>query len=493
MKCEMGTGMKIKTGLLMLTILLQGCISDFEEKYDSERQVQEHFKNTTTQDESKAKPYIKYDGAFIGQKVDYSVEQQRIMGKHVKISSYEPATLSVIMDAVSAQTGISYRINDTALGGKSGSTSGDSSWDVARSVKFDGTFEEFIDYIASLYDVSPKLDNHNVLKVNVFETYVIKLDFYGENNKTETTLDLSGNEATSNGGLTGKTETKFESSFWDDVEDMAKNYISSGNYNIFKDSSILMVNSRPSEYEALNRSLEKYKADNSRQFIVTYKIFTLDKSKVKELTAGLNFNFNDAHNTMKISSSLLDSLTGGITAGWKNSHVDISGGLDALYKLTGDRSLQSGSFITRNNMAVPLNMTKSQNYVSSRTRTVDDNGEVNVEVETSAIITGTSFIITPRVLSDGRIEVVSGFTKRYLEGIETYDDVQLPNVSTTESFNSSIIMPGDLLMVAKYDVKGEKGGLEYQVLGVGDKDEDEAATVVMVIGVDYYRQPITSR
>ena len=196
---------------------------------------------------------------------------------------------------------------------------------------------------------------------------------------------------------------------------------------------------------------------------------------------------------MKISSSLLDSLTGGISAGWKNSNVDISSGLDALYKLTGDRTLQSGSFITRNNMAIPLNMTKSQNYVSSKTRTVDDNGEVNVAVETSSIITGTSFIITPRVLSDGRIEVVSGFTKRYLEGIETYDDVQLPNVSTTESFNSSIIMPGDLLMVGKYDVKGENGGLEYQVLGIGDKNEDESATIVMVIGVDYYRQPITSR
>ena len=54
-------------------------------------------------------------------------------------------------------------------------------------------------------------------------------------------------------------------------------------------------------------------------------------------------------------------------------------------------------------------------------------------------------------------------------------------------------MPGDLLMVGKYDVKGENGGLEYQVLGIGDKNEDESATIVMVIGVDYYRQPITSR
>jgi len=219
----------------------------------------------------------------------------------------------------------------------------------------------------------------------------------------------------------------------------------------------------------------------------------LDKSKVKQLEAGLGFTFDDGTSSMKITSSMLDSLTSGVSVGWKNSNVDINSGLDALYKLTGSRSLQSGSFITRNNMPVPLNMTRSKNYVSSRTRTVDDNGEENVDVETGTVVTGTSFIITPRVLSDGRIEVVNGFTKRYLEGIEEYDDVQLPSVSTTESFNSSIIMPGDLLMVAKYDIKDENGGLEYQVLGVNDNSDDASATVVMVIGIDYYRQPITSR
>jgi hypothetical protein len=484
--------MKIKAGVLLVTFILQGCVSDFDKKYDAENALKEQMPTVTSQESAKTKPYIKYDGAFLGKQVKYSIEQQRIMEKHVKIASYEPTTLATILEAVSAQTGVSYRINTTPLGA-AGAAKGAEDWDIPHSVKFDGTFEEFMTYIAALYDVSPKLDDNSVLKVNVFESYAIKLDFYGENNKSETTLDLSGNEATSGGGLTGKSETKFESSFWDDVEDMAKNYVSSGNYNLFKDSAVLMVNARPSEYEALSQALDRYKADNSRQFIVTYKIFTLDKTKLKEIGGGIDLKFSDAHNTTTLTSSMLSSLSGGVSAGWKNSHLDINGGLDALYQLTGSRSLQSGSFITRNNMPVPLNMTKSQYYVSSRTRTTDDNGEVSIAVETSEMVTGTSFILTPRVLSDGRIEVVSGFTKRYLESIETFDDVQLPNVSTTESFNSSIIMPGDLLIVAKYDVKEEKGGLGFQVLGAESKDSNDTATVVMAVGIDYYRQPLTSR
>ncbi len=143
-------------------------------------------------------------------------------------------------------------------------------------------------------------------------------------------------------------------------------------------------------------------------------------------------------------------------------------------------------------MAVPVNMTQSQFYVSSRTRTTDENGEVNVDVETSEIVTGTSFIITPRVLSDGRIEVVSGFTKRFLNSINEYDDVQLPNVSTTESFNSSIIKPGDLLVVGKFEIKESKDSVQYQILGAEDGNNEGSATVLMVVGVDYYRQPITS-
>lgn len=484
--------MKLKTGVLLLAFLLQGCVSKFEEKYDVEKKVEQHSTDATKIDSAKTKPFTKYDSAFLGKKVQYSVEQQKVMGKHVKIASYEPTSLTTIMDAVSAQTGISFRINSSAIS-KSSKGAADDSWDKPHSVRFDGSFEEFMNYIASLYDVSVTLDKSNILKINVFETYVLRLDFYGENNTSETTLDLSGNEATSSGGLTGKTETKFESSFWDDVEGMAENYVTSGNYNIFKDSSILMVNSRPSEYEALSRALEKYKADNSRQFIVTYRIYILDKAKEKQLGGGLDFSFADPHNTINISSSLLQNLTGGISAGWKNSHIDINTGLDALYKLTGSESLQSGSFITRNNMSVPLNMTQSQFYVSSRTRTTDDNGEVNVDVETSEIVTGTSFIITPRVLSDGRIEVVSGFTKRFLNSIDEYDDVQLPNVSTTESFNSSIIKPGDLLVVGKFDVKSVKDGLQYQILGASDDTNEGTSTVLMVVGVDYYRQPITSR
>ncbi|MEG1533585.1 MAG: type II and III secretion system protein [Citrobacter sp.] len=480
--------MKIKVSLLALTLALQGCTS-IDTKYDKSIVPQETG-NPTTADEMKTTGYMKYNEPYLGKKVEYNSRKQALLRKQVSIQSYEPTDLATILEAVTAQTGISYRINTSIPGGKS-----DAGEPEFRSVKFNGTFEEFTRYISALYDVNPLLDNNGVLVVSYFQNYVLKLDFYGEDNKFETSLDLSGNEATSGGGLKGKAETKFESSFWDDVEDMAEKFVSSGVYSIFKDASILTITARPSEYHALNESLKKFQADNTRQFVVTYKIFTLDKRKTKELGGGVNMTFNDGTSSFGIDSSeMLMKLSGGLTAGWTNQHMNISSQLDALYELTGSKVIQSGSFITRNNIPIPLNMTTSQYYVSSRTREQDSNtGDVSTEVETTELVTGTSFILTPRILTDGRIEVASGFTKRYLNSIDTFDEVQLPSVSTTEMFNISTITPGSLLLVSKYEAKEDSDGQGWSVLAGSVTNNEHVETVVMVVGIDNYRAPTQTR
>lgn len=480
-----------KISLLALIVAMQGCAS-FDAKYNKENVLVETG-HPATPDDMKTTGYMKYDEPYLGKKVEYSPRKQALLSKHVNIQSYEPTDLSTILEAVSSQTGVSYRINKTA-GGDKAAEDADAEPEY-RSVNFEGTFEEFTHYISALYDVNPVLDSNGILIVSYFQNYVLKLDFYGEDNKFETSLDLSGNQATSSGGLKGKAETKFESSFWDDIEDMAEKLVSSGIYSIFKDASILTITARPSEYQALNESLRKFQADNTRQFVVTYKIFTLDKRKAKELGGGVNMQFNDGTSAFGIDSAeMLAKLSGGLTAGWTNQHMNISAQLDALYELTGSKVIQSGSFITRNNVPIPLNMTNSQYYVSSRTREEDsETGDVDMTVETTELITGTSFILTPRILTDGRIEVASGFTKRFLNSIDTFDEVQLPSVSTTEMFNISTIKPGSLLLVSKYEAKEDADGKGWSILAGSLTNNERVETVVMVVGIDNYRAPTQTR
>lgn len=485
--------MNFKISFMTMVLLLQGCTKEFNEKYDSQSLLNE---NPTMQsgDALKQSPFMKYKTAFLGKAVDYSEKKQALLAANVSINTYEPADLDTVLDIINAQAGTSYRI-DRSLPGNNDEMAVIS----AHTVNFKGRFDEFMRYISALYDVNVQIVDDHIIDVKAYNTYALKLDFYGSDNTFEASMDLSGNEATSSGGVKGKSEIKFKSTFWDDVKDMADKYVSSKVYNIFKDASILTFSGRPSENEVLSRVLKEYQSANSRQFVVTYKIFTLDKSKIKNFGAGINAVYKNGGTSFGINTSVLDTLTGGLSAGrdfyaGENPKFSLSAQLDALYSLTGSKVLQSGTFVTRNNVPVPLNLTRSQYFVSGRTQTTNSlTSVVDTEIETSQIITGTSFIITPRILSDGRIEVASGFTKKFLNSIDAFEKVQLPNVTTTEMFNTSVVTPGGLLLVGKYTSTDETDNQSAMLLGGNLNREDKDTTIVMVVGIDYYRAPFTEQ
>ncbi|ENB22991.1 cofD domain protein, partial [Escherichia coli BCE008_MS-01] len=116
--------------------------------------------------------------------------------QNISITSYDVMTLDDVMKTIALQTGISYRIKETYPGQNK-----DDVIEEFHNVNFRGTVSEFIRYISALYDVSVKLDENNILNIAYYDNYAIKLDYYGENNKFETSIDLSGNEATTSGGV----------------------------------------------------------------------------------------------------------------------------------------------------------------------------------------------------------------------------------------------------------------------------------------------------
>lgn len=492
----------VKNKFIFLTLLLsiQGC-TNIDDKYDVAKLTENKDDKITTTDDVKTRPYQKFDTAFLGKEVNYNPKTQELLAKHVSIQSYEQMDLDTLMNAVAEQTGISFRLNYSVPG--TGTAKTDETSDPkkdTRSVNFSGSFEEFMRYIAALYDVNTVLDDNNVLKLDLYGSYIIKMDFYGEDTISESGLDLSGNSSTSGGGLKGKSETKFESSYWDDIDDMAEKYVSSGVYTVFKDASILTFAGRPSEYNTLNEVLKKYQSDNNKQFVVTYKIYTLDKTKMKQLSAGATMKYKEGGTTFNIDSNkILTNMDGGMSFGrnfyaGSDHTLNVSAQMNALYEITGNKVIQSGSFVTRNGIPIPLNMTQTQHYVSGRTLTTNDlTSTEDTSIETSEIITGTSFIITPRVQNDGRIEVTSGFTKRYLNGIDTFDLVQLPNTTTTEMFNTTMVSAGTMLMVGKYEAQESNDGHSYVMLGADATNSEDSVTVVTVVGIDYYRAPTSAK
>ncbi|WP_311752536.1 type II and III secretion system protein [Proteus columbae] len=488
-----------KLSCLAAILLLQGCTTEFNQKY-TDKDLFDNSPGLQNLETQKQQAFTKYDNAFLGKPVAYNAQQQRLLAQHVEFHSDIPVSLNTVLDALSEQTAGSYQINDKVPGKASGQASTEPLIH-DNSVKFSGTFEEFMRYLSTLYDVTVNLSENNILQVSVYKTYALKLDFFGEDNTYDSSLDLSGNEAI-RGGVSGKSEIKFKSSFWQDITDMANKYVSSGVYNIFKDMGVMTFSGRPSEYLELGSVLKDYKQINSKQFVITYKVFILDKKKLRNLDGELGLKLKSGGTSLGLNSSLIGTPSGDIYFGrdfYADGRLGVAAKLDALYQLTGSKVLQSGTMVTRNNIPAPLNLTESQNYVSSITSTLSDTigGAFSSAVATDTITTGTSVILTPRVLSDGRVELTSAYTKKNLNGIETFpqgatgnqNQVQLPNVSTTEMFNTVDVTPGSLIIVGKYQTEVNTDSQGLKILGGNLDKNDTSSTVVMVVGVDYYNKP----
>ncbi len=486
---------------LVAVLLLQGCTTDFNRKY-TDKDLLDSSPGLQGLDAQKQQAFMKYDTSFLGKPVVYSAKQQQLLARHVEFRSEIPVSINTVLETLSAQTKTSYRLNDQPPG-KNTQQDNPGGEPLIRdnSVNFSGTFEEFMRYLSALYDVTVTLTDDNILQVNVYNTYALKLDFFGKDNQYDSSLDLSGNEAIS-GGVKGKSESKFQSTFWDDVTAMAQKYVSSGVYNVFKDVGVLTFSGRPSEYTALAGILKDYKQANSKQFVITYKVFILDKKKLRNLDGELGLKFKSGGTSLNLNSGLIGTPSGDIYFGrdfYADGRLGVAAKLDALYQLTGSKVLQSGTMVTRNNSPVPLNLTESQNYVSGITSTLSDTigGSFSSSVTTDTITTGTSVILTPRVLSDGRVELTSAYTKKNLNGIDVFpqgatsdqNQVQLPNISTTELFNTVDVTPGSLIIVGKYETKVNADDQGLKILGGNLNRNDSTSTVVMVVGVDYYNKP----
>ncbi|EFR6822923.1 type II and III secretion system protein [Salmonella enterica] len=486
---------------LVAVLLLQGCTTDFNHKY-TDKDLLDSSPGLQGLDAQKQQAFMKYDTSFLGKPVVYSAKQQQLLARHVEFRSEIPVSINTVLETLSAQTKTSYRLNDQPPG-KNAQQDNPGGEPLIRdnSVNFSGTFEEFMRYLSALYDVTVTLTDDNILQVNVYNTYALKLDFFGKDNNYDSSLDLSGNEAIS-GGVKGKSESKFQSTFWDDVTAMAQKYVSSGVYNVFKDVGVLTFSGRPSEYTALAGILKDYKQANSKQFVITYKVFILDKKKLRNLDGELGLKFKSGGTSLNLNSGLIGTPSGDIYFGrdfYADGRLGVAAKLDALYQLTGSKVLQSGTMVTRNNSPVPLNLTESQNYVSGITSTLSDTigGSFSSAVTTDTIVTGTSVILTPRVLSDGRVELTSAYTKKNLNGIDVFpqgatsnqNQVQLPNISTTELFNTVDVTPGSLIIVGKYETKVNADDQGLKILGGNLNRNDSTSTVVMVVGVDYYNKP----
>ena len=160
----------------------------------------------------------------------------------------------------------------------------------------------------------------------------------------------------------------------------------------------------------------------------------------------------------------------------------------------------SGTVTTMNNKPAPIQVVKTQNYISQITKTNSgDSDTYDVSVDTEEIETGFTMSVLPRILDHGRILMFFNLTLSDLLSLDTItvsgggeeekgdsESIQNP-VIETRGFTQEVAMKsGETLILAGYervedsiDKKGV-GTPENMLLG-GSQSAEKSRTILVIM------------
>ena len=163
--------------------------------------------------------------------------------------------------------------------------------------------------------------------------------------------------------------------------------------------------------------------------------------------------------------------------------------------------ITSGTVTTLNNKPAPIQVTKTQNYLSEVTKTNSGSGDgynYDLSTDTEEIETGFTIDILPRILEHGRMLLMFNMTlsdllsldKVYLstnaDGTESGQYIQNPVVETRGFTQEVAMKSGDTLVLSGYErventsAKSGIGSAENSLLG-GATSAEKTRTILVIL------------
>ena len=338
-------------------------------------------------------------------------------------------------------------------------------------LNYKGPMSGLLDEVANRFGIWWKYDRN-------------ELYFYKYITKTFTIYSLPTNPSlsVSVGGEGGSSSISQSSSvdgldMWANIESTINSMIASdSNLVIDKGNGTISLTATPTDIRRVAKYVNEQNARLSKQVAISVKVIQVNIKNDDQYGLNLKAIFNargsiseiaGSTSTAAIEGQALSSLTMGISS--KRWSVDAA--ISALSTEGQANLVTSGTVTTMNNKPAPIQVVKTQNYVSQITKTNSgDSDNYDISVDTEEIETGFTMGVLPRVLDHGRVLMffnltlsdllaldkvnVGGEKKTDEEGKETEGDsefIQNP-VIETRGFTQEVAMKsGETLILAGYE------------------------------------------
>jgi type IVB pilus formation R64 PilN family outer membrane protein len=296
-------------------------------------------------------------------------------------------------------------------------------------VSYRGPLSGLLDEIASRFGIWWKYEDREVYFYKyVTRTFVV----YSLPTKSSLGMNIGGTSENEGGRSSLTLANTAELELWTNLESSIKSMIDEGSkYSMDSSNGTISLTATPSDIKKVAKFINEQNARLTRQVAVSVKVlqFTVEdsdqygfnmsamftdglKDSTGAFSSGTNLGFASAAGVQDLSSNLTMSI---FPRNW-----DITAAIQALSTQGNVSLVTSGTVTTLNNKPAPIQVVRSEKYISEITKTNSggDGDYYDVSTETEDIETGFTMDLLPRILEHGRLMLLFNLTLSDLLSLE---------------------------------------------------------------------------
>lgn len=331
-------------------------------------------------------------------------------------------------------------------------------------VSYKGSLSGLLDEVCSYFGVWWKYENGEIYiykyTTKTFTLYTLP-----------TTPSMTSSVSSSSGG--GSITSGVSSiDLWGNIVTAVKSMLGAGSSLVTDPSSgTLTITATPVEIKKVAKFVHEQNIRLSRQVAISVKVLQVDVDESHGFGFDLDAVFKDrTENGGNISLGTVTTPVGiadgnaGISMKILGGDVSVNAAMNALAKQGTTTLVTSGTVTTMNNKPAPIQVVKTQNYISEYTRTdngttVNGTSSFDTTVETEEIEVGFTLDVLPRIMDHGRLMMLFSLNlsdllaleKVYLDGSEESGYIQNPVIEERGFSQEVALKSGETLVLSGYE------------------------------------------
>lgn len=294
--------------------------------------------------------------------------------------------------------------------------------------------------------------------------------------------ESSGGSGSSSASLTSGADVEL----WGNIEKAIQSMLGD-NSKLSVDSAngTITLTGTPLEIKKVAKYVNEQNARLSRQVAISVKVLQVSVSDSDQYGLNLSAGFDDGKSKLSIASpaGLSDEVAKNLTMTIAPGNWNATSFIQALSEKNNTTLVTSGTVTTLNNKPAPIQVTRTENYISEITKTnsgsSDSGTDYDISTETEEIETGFTLDVLPRILEHGRLLMMFNLTlsdlisleKVYLQSSEAGEAdsgeyIQNPIIETRGFTQEVALKSGESLILSGY----ERVESEANKSGVGSAD-----------------------